>query len=119
MSIFWNAYNARRIAEANTRADQSVMSAEDARTRAMELEARVDKLMLINRALFELMSAHLNIGEQELIEKVTEIDLRDGKLDGKLAPEGPLVCEKCARAYSRRHNHCLYCGHINGVGTAF
>ena len=57
-------------------------------------------------------------GQKELTTKMNEIDLRDGKMDGKLAVDGT-ICEQCGRTYSRRHNRCLYCDHVNTSGRPF
>src|SRR5579871_477788 len=84
-----------------------------------ELRWQVNKLTLANMALFELLQARLGITEDEMLAKMTEIDLRDGKLDGHAPAPQPIVCEVCGRPYSKRHNHCLYCGHVNMHGTAF
>ena len=54
-----------------------------------------------------------------MIDKVNEIDLRDGKMDGRETADAPIVCEQCGRSDSRRHNHCFYCGHVNPVKRAF
>ncbi|MFO1519712.1 MAG: hypothetical protein U1F57_08650 [bacterium] len=40
---------------------------------------------------------------------MTEIDLQDGKLDGKLKRK-PLECKKCQRVVSPRYVKCPYCG---------
>jgi len=117
MGPFWGSSLSRSVAQANSRAEQGVMTAEEARGRVQELEWKVDKLILVNRALFELIASRLQITETELMDMVNEIDLRDGKLDGRLAIEAT-SCEKCGRTYSRRHNHCLYCGHVNTAGRA-
>ena len=43
------------------------------------------------------------------VELATEIDLRDGKADGKITAH-PLRCPSCDRVSSSRHAKCLYCG---------
>ena len=119
MGIFWSYNLSQRVSDAGVRAEQSAMTAEEARTRVVDLEARVNKLTLVNHALFELIAGRIGITETELIDKVNEIDLRDGRMDGRPSAEPPLVCEQCGRSYSRRHNHCFYCGHVNPVVRAF
>lgn len=73
----------------------------------VELQSKVDHLSLVCMALTELLKDY-GIGEKELTSKMKEIDLRDGKLDGKLAPENK--CPSCSRVVSARHYTCLYCG---------
>ena len=106
------------MADVAGRAVDSAMTAEETRGHVQELEWKVGKLLLVNQALFEILSSRLAITETELTTKMNEIDLRDGKMDGKLAVDGT-VCEQCGRTYSRRHNRCLYCAHINTNGSPF
>ncbi len=47
---------------------------------------------------------------------MAEVDLRDGVADGKNARVGPRPCSDCNRNNSRRHEHCIYCGHFLGRG---
>ena len=119
MSIFWNMYVTQSIAEGQARAERGVVAAEDAQNRVSILEWKVNKLTLINMALVELLTAHAGLTEAQLLEKMQEIDLRDGKQDGNLSDTVPLVCETCGRTYSKRQNHCLYCGHVNQNGRVF
>lgn len=117
--MFNSLYGPPQIASAARSAEESAVTAEEARYRALDMEAKVNKLTLINHALFELIASRLGITEQDLINKVNEIDLRDGTLDGKIVAENALVCEQCGRSYSRRHNRCLYCSHVNPARSVF
>ena len=119
MGPFWGFSLSQRISDASNRAEESAMTAEEARGHVQELEWKVNKLMLVNHALFEMIGDRLEITEADLISKVNEIDMRDGKLDTRETVAGPKVCDECGRTYSRRHNRCLYCSHVNQVGTAF
>ncbi len=78
--------------------------------KVVELEQRVDKLVLANLALWEILKGRMNLTEDLLLSKIREIDLRDGKLDGKIARE-VLHCPMCGRVMSTKHAQCLYCGH--------
>jgi ribosomal protein L32 len=119
MGPFWDFSLSRRISDASVRAEEGAMTAEAARGLVLELESKVNKLTLVNHALFDLIAPRLGITESDLIEKMNEIDMRDGKLDGQESTPTSNVCEQCGRTYSRRHNHCLYCGHINRLYAAF
>ena len=113
MSIFWNLYNTQELREDTIRSEQGLTAAENAQNRVSVLEWKVNKLILINMALVELLKAHAGLTEIQMLEKMQEIDLRDGKLDGKAPDSVAAACEQCGRTYSKRHNHCLYCGHVN------
>lgn len=73
------------------------------------LKHHLGRLMLLNQALWELLQQKMGLSEAELLALVEQIDLRDGKADGKLT-EHPLRCPKCTRVNSSRHQRCLYCG---------
>ena len=90
--------------------------ATDNKVSIIELQSKVDHLSLVCMALTELLKDY-GIGEQELTAKMKEIDLRDGKLDGKLAPENK--CPSCSRVVSARHYTCLYCGSKLSKHSAF
>ena len=79
------------------------------RTKVEELERRVDRLELENRALWELVRDAFKISDEELERRVKAIDLRDGVEDRKITPV-PLRCPSCKRVASSRNWRCLYCG---------
>src|SRR5437763_1321357 len=117
--MFWGFGYPRIDMSTDAFAEHTALTAEEARARVLDLEARVGKLTLVNHALFELVAQRTGITEAELIDKVNEIDQRDGRMDGGSTLAAPDQCEKCGRSYSRRHNHCFYCGHVNAIRRAF
>jgi hypothetical protein len=49
--------------------------------------------------------------DEQLIQRIQEIDLQDGKLDGKVAKEQVRPdCPQCGRKLMGRRPVCLYCG---------
>lgn len=72
------------------------------------VEERHQRLALVCRAMWELCSEKLGLNEEQLLGKITEIDLRDGKADG--ADRSPITCAHCKRPVSGRHAKCMYCG---------
>jgi len=77
--------------------------------RVKRLEEQVERLTLASIALAELLRDRLGVPQDDIEAKVHEIDLRDGRLDGKLSRPGP-VCPGCQRANSPHRTACLYCG---------
>jgi len=92
-------------AELDENRRSSDRTAEDLR----ELTDTVDRLTLACKALWELLCEHSSLQEEDLLTKIRDIDLADGKLDGKASPS-PLTCSQCDRANSQRRTRCLYCG---------
>jgi predicted Zn-ribbon and HTH transcriptional regulator len=85
---------------------------------ATTLEEKVDRLALVCRAMWELIRERNGLSEETLIDKVKEVDLLDGSLDGKVTIP-PLKCSKCGRTVSKRHKRCIYCGSQELLDTAF
>ncbi len=82
------------------------------------LDEKLEKLALICRAIWELVREHYSLADDDLLNKVKEIDLLDGSLDGKVTI-APKACSKCGRPVSKRHMRCLYCGAEDLVDTPF
>jgi hypothetical protein len=82
------------------------------------VNANLDKIMLINEALWELMRDKHGLTENDLHKKMYEVDMRDGVLDGKNKRKAA-ECGQCGRMVSSRHPACLYCGTVidNSVFT--
>lgn len=73
------------------------------------VENKIEKLKIVNQALWELIKERTSLEESDIIAKVKEIDGRDGKLDGKNRTES-LECAKCSRTLRRGDSKCMYCG---------
>jgi hypothetical protein len=83
--------------------------ARSAHTKSREVEDRLDRAMLACEAMWTLLQDKLGLTEEMLLERITQLDLSDGKLDGKVVrPVAP--CPHCKRPNSARFIHCVYCG---------
>jgi len=98
----------------NLRIDQAGKSANYAATRSTInqreidiLRDKVDHLSLVCMAMCELLE-DVGFDKSMLADKIQEIDLRDGKLDGKFVEK--IACPKCTREVAARHRQCMYCG---------
>ena len=74
---------------------------------------RLDRLGLLCTAMWELLSQRAGVTEADLIEKVAEVDLRDGAADGKARHKSVKTCPSCGRSMSTRHRRCLFCGELD------
>ncbi|MCA9271903.1 MAG: hypothetical protein KDA31_02540 [Phycisphaerales bacterium] len=111
--MLWEIYQQSRIHAASAQAESASRKSGEIRSAVYELENRTDRLALTTMAMWALMSEKLGITEQELEDKITEIDLSDGKLDGKVRVEAQ-SCPSCGRKLSKRHHKCMYCGTVAG-----
>lgn len=83
--------------------------AQDAQYRVRVLEEQLEQTMLGLAAFWALVSDRLQITEENLIEKMTEIDLKDGVQDGRLKKH-PVTCSHCQKTVSSKYIKCFYCG---------
>ena len=107
--LLWELYQYKKINEASARAGAASTKAGDLKSDLKLLERRTDRLTLTTMAIWTILSEKLGVTEEELVAKISEIDLSDGKLDGKI--HVPVrSCPSCGRTLSKRHNKCMYCG---------
>jgi len=85
---------------------------------AHPLERRLDRLSLVCRALWTLLKDTTNLSEEDLNRRVTELDMQDGHLDGKIT-KPPVKCPKCQSAICKKFSRCLFCGEQYTGGNAF
>lgn len=85
-------------------------SGEDLRAQITLLRADVERLLMVSEALWRILQEKHGLKDGELMRRVEDIDLRDGRLDGRVAPTEPLACPKCGRTLFKRRPACVYCG---------
>ena len=100
------ADEARRQAARKGRGEANV------RLQLRMLEANLAKAMLINEALWELIRDQHRLTDDDLNQKLYDIDMRDGQLDGKNQRSEVTECPNCRRKVSPRHPACIYCGQV-------
>jgi hypothetical protein len=74
------------------------------------LHEKVERLALVNAAMWSLLSEKLGVTTDDLIAKIREIDLADGRSDGKISSTAK-NCPKCNRILNSSTGNCLYCGY--------
>jgi hypothetical protein len=117
-----NIWGDLRIHEVDMKADATagVVSQElgNATASIQQFEERLNKLILVCKASFELLHERAGVTEQELAEKIVEIDLRDGKKDGVLTPQQK-KCPDCGAGVCAKFRRCLFCGYEDKEGDVF
>jgi len=118
----WNAYQQYQVHNTNGSAAGINSGASGdmtgVQTTVYRLEEKIGRLALINRAMYELLKDSARISDEQLAAKVTEIDLRDGREDGKVTPQQK-KCPQCDSMICARFNRCLFCGYIDPDGDPF
>ena len=91
---------------AASRAESKARSVEQ---KLRRLEDNLAKALMINEALWEIVRDRHGLSEKDLYEKLYEVDMRDGELDGKNQRKAA-ACPNCGHMVSGRHSACIYCG---------
>ncbi len=101
--------DSRRFQKIEKTADDAKHKSRGASDEVCVLSERLDRLSLLCQAMWELLRERTNISEEQLYKKIEQVDLRDGKRDGKMEPR-VLSCKSCGRKVSGQHGRCVYCG---------
>lgn len=107
-SLFSGLRQMNYQSQAESTANRSAQQASESRESIRELQRRLDKLMLINMAMWSLLQDVSDLTEKDLEDRVQQIDLADGELDGKIRNQAR-TCIQCGRIVSAKHSRCLYC----------
>ena len=110
MSDMWDWFQHKQIAENAKRSTDAGLDARSALKRVDELEKRLETLSLLCRALVEELESATGVSEAQIKARMLDIDLRDGKEDGKYDPKGTTVCGGCGRTVARKRGGCMWCG---------
>jgi hypothetical protein len=83
-----------------------------------DLHERIDQLLLVNSAMWELLAEKTGLTENDLVMRIAEIDARDGVADGKMT-YSPVKCPQCQRTIFPKQQKCLYCGAARPLDNVF
>jgi len=85
-------------------------AAREAQTEVEALRFDIERLLLINEALWSILKEKTDLQDADLIRRIADIDLADGKLDGRKAKSPPRPCPHCQRVLAKHRPRCLFCG---------
>lgn len=122
--MLWELFQMSRIEQSNWNAADAKYSAREAQGDARQLQLKVrvleqqcERLTLAAMAMAEILRDRLGVTESDIETKLTEIDQRDGRLDGRIRPSTER-CPQCQQPNGVNRRHCLYCG-TEIVGNSF
>ncbi|MCA9282532.1 MAG: hypothetical protein H6812_02835 [Phycisphaeraceae bacterium] len=110
MGLIWDLWQQKQIGDVEAAVDTAGMSASRAVREVGHMEQRLERLALACQAMWELLSEHTGITEEQLMARMEDIDFRDGSLDGKMK-SGVMTCPTCKRRVNAKHSICMYCTH--------
>lgn len=109
----WNIYQHMQIKGLQ---QNQVLADEEARIQGKRQDAEVDdledklgRLTLICEAMWTILSQRFGVTVYDLMQIVHDIDMQDGRLDGrKVSP--PTPCASCQAMVAAGVGHCQFCG---------
>lgn len=107
--VLWKRYQTRVDEGLSEERLERRRTADELHEDYLHLENRVEKLTLICRAMWELVSKSNKWSDEKLFDLVKDIDGRDGKKDGKIGAD-VIKCPKCGHPVNTRRPRCVYCG---------
>ena len=102
-------YQQGRIQEAQSSADQASAKAEAVHERLSSQERRIERLALHCQAMWEMLRERAQFTDEEFVNKVLEVDLRDGRTDGRMGVQ-IADCPNCKQKTNSRRATCVICG---------
>jgi hypothetical protein len=107
--MLWDLLQQYQIGEAQQKSQRAAHSANQAQSETADIRRSLDTLILASNAMWELVKERDGLTDQMLLDRMRQIDLRDGHADGKIT-NTPATCPKCARVTSARSGRCIFCG---------
>src|SRR5262245_23860620 len=107
-----------RSKKAEEQSGHALHRADEVLDQLRDLRREFERLQMICEGMWTILKEKTGATEAQLLAQIEEIDLRDGKLDGRNVKPA-VKCANCQRVVSVRTNVCLYCGAIQERTTVF
>lgn len=107
--MIWEFYQQGKIVDAKHTADKASRKVEASADQIKQLTRHVERLSLACQSMWELLREKNGLTEEELEQRILEVDLRDGQADGKMAVQ-TFACEDCGRQTNSKRSVCVMCG---------
>ena len=113
--MWWELYALGRLQQvsqdASYAAQRAASNIDMVQIKLQGIEQHVDRLTLTTVALIEILRERHGVSDAELEAKMREIDMRDGRQDGRIQQQRqPSNCPACGRPNGPMRATCLYCG---------
>ena len=104
-----NVYDQQMVRDAKDVADRASRESAQHYSALLALQARVEKLALINQALWTLVQEGTGKTDSELVDRVQQLR-RENEKRAQSGAASFRACEKCHRSVATGQERCLYCG---------
>ena len=118
MDFLWNLNQEQKISDSKNVARDAAGQASRVANEVRDLENRLERLALINKAVWELLRDATGTTNEELKAKMEEIQQREASPDGQTAPSAR-QCPKCSRNMAPKARRCIYCGTLDEPDDPF
>jgi hypothetical protein len=105
---FYDLFQNYRMHQIDIKASKSKEDIENSKLKIFSIQDQVNYLSVVCLALSEILTEQ-GVSKDKIINKIHEIDIRDGYHDNKIKSEIHL-CPNCKRKVSLKRTKCLYCG---------
>jgi hypothetical protein len=118
MDFLIDLHQQGQINQAQNRAAQAQSVAEQLRWELDTLKRKSDSLTLACQALWEIVRTQTGLSDTAILEKMRDIDIRDGKLDNRITRR-VAECPRCGRKSNASRKDCIYCGALLPTENVF
>lgn len=82
---------------------------ESVQDRLTRQERRLDRLALHCQGMWEMLRERGQFTDEEIAAKILEVDLRDGRADGRFSQQ-VMTCPTCKQKTNSKRTACVICG---------
>ncbi len=110
LEFMWGYTMGQRSATQAAQYARSASTAEamTSHLRMIGVDERIDRVVLLVEAMWALLREH-GFSDEELAEKLMELDQSDGTIDGRRTP-APSTCRSCGSKVAAGLPACQFCG---------
>jgi hypothetical protein len=109
IDVLWDLKQQGEIEAAQQSASEAQHRSRDAQDLFLQMEKRISRLSLLCQSMWELLRERAEFTDEQLATKVLEVDLRDGRTDGRMATQ-VTNCPSCSRKTNSKRASCVICG---------
>lgn len=105
----WDISQEAQINDVRRETSRAQNSANEAKSELAAMQRQLDHLTLLCQSMWEVLREETGITEEQFRAKINEIDIRDGKADGKINPQ-VFPCPSCGANCNSARQRCTMCG---------
>ncbi|GAB1267641.1 hypothetical protein NBRC116493_08940 [Aurantivibrio infirmus] len=119
LETIWEIFQFRKMSSTEYKADKAGVMSHANLEGIRHVSSQIENLILANQAMWELLSEKHGLTENDLLQKMNEVDLRDGKQDGKITKKRITACSDCGHKITKQRQNCYWCGSVLVTGSLF